>query len=97
MKYLKGKKTKVINALYEAQDIESDHGIDLMLHKGGDLDDIIKARWFKGKYIDLDILEAQVSSLVKQGFEWIELRYPSIGGEWDEMTLYMKDGYIIKS
>jgi len=34
-----------------------------------------------------------VSSLVEQGVEWIELRYPSIGGEWDEMTLYMKDGY----
>jgi len=93
MKYLKGKKTKVINALYEAQDIESDHDIDLMLHKDGDLYDITKARWFKGKYIDLDILEAQVSSLVEQGFEWIELRYPSIDGEWDEMTLYMKDGY----
>lgn len=93
MKYLKGKKTKIINALCEAQDIESDHGIDLMLHKGGDLDDITKARWFKGKYIDLDILEAQVSSLVEQGVEWIELRYPSIGGEWEVMTLYMKDGY----
>ena len=65
----------------------------MALHKGGDLDDIVKAKWFKGKYIDLDVLEAQVSILVKEGYEWIELRYPSLCGEWDNMTLYIKEGY----
>lgn len=87
--YFKNKKTKITKILLAAQDVENDFDIELALHKDGDLEDIVEAKWYTGDYIDLERLNKQVHKLVKQGFECIELRYPDGFCFW-QTTIYKK-------
>ena len=88
--YLIGKRTRIRRILIHAQHVDNDHRIELALHKDGDLDGFEDANWGTTANIDLDALNDQVDYFVKKGFEWIELRYPCAGFEFDQITLWEK-------
>lgn len=93
MKVLKGKKTKLIKALKEAQDVESyqnyEREIELFLWANGDVQEIVLANWFKGDYMCLETLDKQVTKLSKK-YEKIELVLPHDIYGFYEIELYTK-------
>ena len=93
MNYLKGKKTKVLKALSDAQDVESyinyERDIELNLWLDGELKDTILAEWFDGDHTCTDTLNNQICSLVKK-YDRIELVLPHELHGFYEIAIYNK-------
>ena len=88
--YLKGKKTEVTKILLNGE--TEDSKLELMLYKGGDLDDINRAEYYTGDYIDLDRLNNQIHKLVKTyNLEEVYLKFPHDIYEFDQIILWTKD------
>jgi hypothetical protein len=88
--YLKGKKTEVTKILLNGE--TEDSKLELMLYKGGDLDDINRAEYYTGDYIDLDRLNNQIHKLVKtHNLEEVYLKFPHDIYEFDQIILWTKD------
>ena len=88
--YLKGKKTEVTKILLNGE--TEDSKLELMLYKDGDLDDINRAEYYTGDYIDLDRLNNQIHKLVKtHNLEEVYLKFPHDIYEFDQIILWTKD------
>jgi len=88
--YLKGKKTEVTKILLNGE--TEDSKLELMLYKDGDLDDINRAEYYTGDYIDLDRLNNQIHKLVKTyNLEEVYLKFPHDIYEFDQIILWTKD------
>jgi len=91
MKYLKGKKTVLTNLIYNAQSVNNGREFELILWRELDTEDIIKAKYYKGDYVNIDSLDKQISNLVKKGYDKIELCYPDEVYEFEHYLLYEKN------
>jgi hypothetical protein len=86
---IKGKKTKLTNIFCNGE--TENQEIRLQIWRQNDLDDIIKPKYFSGRYIDLEKFNNQLNKLIKdKSIQKIEIAYPCSEYEFNCMLIWEK-------